>query len=91
MNFFLRELRHEAVNSNALWTFVAPPNLGRTKIEALRQFATEEIYRKQIAGQDKELKKFDEDIAETWKHEVKLISEDKSNLFGPHPADDDIE
>lgn len=91
LNFYLREKRQEPVNTNALWTFVAPPKLGRTKVEALRQFAIEEVYQNQIAGNLKELEKFDEDIAETWKHEVKLISEDKSSFFGPQLADDDIE
>lgn len=91
LNFYLREKRDEAVNSNALWTFAAPPNLGRTKIEALRQFAKEEVYRNQIAGQEQELNKFDEDLAETWKHEIKLINEVPSDILGPHLADDDIE
>lgn len=94
LNFYLREKREEAVNTNALWTFASPPNLGRTKIEALRQFAIEEVYEKQIAGRKQELEKFEEDIAETWRHEVKVISGDEKNpnpLFGPSLGDDDVE
>ncbi|EFX04841.1 hypothetical protein CMQ_5103 [Grosmannia clavigera kw1407] len=91
LNFFLRKKHGEAVNANAAWTIAAPPKLARIKIEALRQYATQEIYQKQIAGQDEALSQFGQDIADTWKQKIELQAGAEPSLFGPHPAEDDID
>ncbi|EPE04097.1 hypothetical protein F503_04612 [Ophiostoma piceae UAMH 11346] len=91
LNYFLRKKHDEAVNSNAGWTMASPPKLGRIKIEALRKFAMEEVYEKRIAGDTAALDKFGEDIADTWKQEVKLSVDGPPDLFSPFLYDDDFE